>query len=30
MEEYQLLFPIPDSEVDLNPSMSQNPGYNLY
>ena len=26
-EDYQLLFPIPQSELDLNPNMVQNPGY---
>ena len=28
LEEYQLLFPIPQSELDMNPAMTQNPGYN--
>lgn len=28
LEEYQLLFPIPQSELDMNPSMTQNPRYN--
>lgn len=27
LEEYQLLFPIPSSELYRNPSMTQNPGY---
>ena len=27
LEEYQLLFPIPQSELDMNPAMTQNPGY---
>ena len=27
LEEYQLLFPIPRSELDRNPYMNQNPGY---
>ena len=27
IEDYQLLFPIPSSEVDLNPNIKQNPGY---
>ena len=26
IEDYQLLFPIPSSEVDLNPNIKQNPG----
>lgn len=26
-EDYQLLFPIPQSEINLNPNMAQNPGY---
>lgn len=26
-EDYQLLFPIPQSEINLNPNMVQNPGY---
>lgn len=28
LEEYQLLFPIPQSVLDINPAMTQNPGYN--
>ena len=28
LEEYQLLFPIPQSELYTNPAMKQNPGYN--
>lgn len=28
LEEYQLLFPIPQDEINRNPSMTQNPGYN--
>lgn len=28
LEEYQLLFPIPQSEINMNPAMTQNPGYN--
>lgn len=28
LEEYQLLFPIPQDELYRNPSMTQNPGYN--
>ena len=28
LEDYQLLFPIPQNEINLNPSMTQNPGYN--
>lgn len=28
LEEYQLLFPIPQSELDMNSAMTQNPGYN--
>lgn len=28
LEEYQLLFPIPQSELDMNPAMTQNPRYN--
>lgn len=28
LEEYQLLFPIPQREIDANPAMTQNPGYN--
>lgn len=28
LEEYQLLFPIPQSEINTNPAMTQNPGYN--
>jgi len=27
LEEYQLLFPIPQDEIDRNPAMTQNPGY---
>ena len=27
IEEYQLLFPIPQNEVNINPTMTQNPGY---
>ena len=27
LEEYQLLFPIPQYEINRNPSMTQNPGY---
>ncbi|MBR5204564.1 MAG: RagB/SusD family nutrient uptake outer membrane protein [Bacteroidaceae bacterium] len=27
MKDYQLLFPIPSNEVDLNPNIQQNPGY---
>ena len=27
LEDYQLLFPIPQREIDLNPGMTQNPGY---
>ena len=27
LEEYQLLFPIPQSEINMNPRMTQNPGY---
>ena len=27
LEDYQLLFPIPQDEVSRNPSMTQNPGY---
>mgnify|MGYP002624139307 CR=1 FL=1 len=30
LEEYQLLFPIPQSEIDMNPAMTQNPGYDGY
>ena len=26
-DDYQLLFPIPQSEINLNPNMGQNPGY---
>lgn len=28
IEEYQLLFPIPQDEISMNPSLTQNPGYN--
>lgn len=28
LEPYQLIFPIPDHEVILNPGINQNPGYN--
>ena len=28
LEDYQLLLPIPQSELDMNPAMTQNPGYN--
>ena len=28
LEDYQLLFPIPQDEIYNNPSMTQNPGYN--
>ena len=28
IEEYQLLFPIPQDELNMNPAMTQNPGYN--
>ena len=28
LEDYQLLFPIPQDEINRNPSMTQNPGYN--
>lgn len=28
LEEYQLLFPIPQREINTNPAMTQNPGYN--
>ena len=28
LEDYQLLFPIPQDEIYRNPSMTQNPGYN--
>jgi hypothetical protein len=28
LEDYQLLFPIPQEEIYRNPSMTQNPGYN--
>lgn len=27
LEEYQLVLPIPQNDIDMNPSMSQNPGY---
>lgn len=27
IKDYQLLFPIPSNEVDLNPNIQQNPGY---
>ena len=27
LEDYQLLFPIPLREIDINPGMTQNPGY---
>ena len=27
LEEYQLLFPIPQDEISMNPYMTQNPGY---
>ena len=27
LEDYQLLFPIPQREIDINPGMTQNPGY---
>ena len=27
LEEYQLLFPVPHSELNMNPLMTQNPGY---
>lgn len=27
LEDYQLLFPIPQREIDLNPGITQNPGY---
>ena len=27
LEDYQLLLPIPQREIDLNPGMTQNPGY---
>jgi hypothetical protein len=27
LEEYQLLFPIPQDELYMNPAMTQNPGY---
>ena len=27
IEEYRLLLPIPQQEIDVNPSMTQNPGY---
>ena len=30
LEEYQLLFPIPQNELYNNPSMTQNPGYDGY
>ena len=29
LEDYQLLFPIPQNEIYSNPSMVQNPGYNV-
>ena len=28
LEDYQLLFPIPQDEIYRNPAMTQNPGYN--
>lgn len=28
LEDYQLLFPIPQDEINMNPAMTQNPGYN--
>ena len=27
LEKYQLLLPIPQNEIDMNPNMTQNPGY---
>ena len=30
LEEYQLLFPIPQSELNANPMMTQNPGYSSF
>ena len=27
LEEYQLLFPIPQDEISMNPYLKQNPGY---
>lgn len=27
IQEYNLIFPIPQSEIDVNPQLSQNPGY---
>ncbi|ULQ51934.1 RagB/SusD family nutrient uptake outer membrane protein [Flavihumibacter fluvii] len=27
-KDYQVLFPIPKSEIDINPKLEQNPGYN--
>lgn len=27
VEDYELVFPIPQNEIDLNPSVKQNPGY---
>ena len=30
IEEYQLLFPIPQDEISSNPCLTQNPGYNGY
>ena len=27
LEEYQLLFPIPQDEISMNPYLTQNPGY---
>ncbi|MEZ7947116.1 MAG: RagB/SusD family nutrient uptake outer membrane protein [Macellibacteroides fermentans] len=27
LEDYQLLFPIPQREIDINPGITQNPGY---
>ena len=29
LEDYQLLFPIPQNEIYNNPYMTQNPGYNV-
>ena len=27
LEKYQLLLPIPQNEIDMNPNFTQNPGY---
>ena len=27
LEKYQLLLPIPENAIDMNPNLTQNPGY---